>query len=89
MNLNPSELPNLLGNAALACVLFWFARRFLDQWQAAQRELFEALQGIVRENNQLLISVRDVLHKCHHTGETEFLAGHTLPAKRHEKPHYH
>jgi hypothetical protein len=57
----PSELANLVGSAGLIAVLVWFARRFLDRWEDSQRELIAALTGAIKENNELLLSVRSHL----------------------------
>ncbi len=62
------ELSNLAGTAGLIAVLIWFCRAFLLRWEASQRDLVEALQGVLRENNELLTAVR-----THLAGDTERL----------------
>lgn len=76
-----AKVLNLGGTLGTIAVLIWFCRRFLDRWETSQRELVEALRGVLKENNELLIAVRS-----HLAGDTDHWRKPPI-APRHKATH--
>jgi hypothetical protein len=87
--MNPAPLPditNLIGTAGLIAVLIWFCRAFLVRWETSQAAFLEALQGIIKENNELLSQVRDAIQRCPGNGDTALLRKPSNHYERHPHP---